>query len=213
MKKILLLGDSIREGYDVYVKKAFMGQYDVVYPTENCRFTSYIIRNLYDWADGLGCDKDTALVHWNAGLWDDLTMPDGKTLIRPDVYEENIARIDRMLHTLFPNAFFWFATSTPVQEHMFVGRFNKRYNRDTEQYNQLALGALGKDVKINDLYTLLKDVPAEYHSDLTHYYTKEGTRLIAGAVIDKIAADLNVKPLPIDYDTLCGKEKTEILGI
>ncbi len=56
MKKILLLGDSIREGYDVYVKKAFSGLYDVVYPSENCRFSSYIIRNLADWADALGCD-------------------------------------------------------------------------------------------------------------------------------------------------------------
>ena len=35
-------------------KKAFSGLYDVVYPSENCRFSSYIIRNLADWADVLG---------------------------------------------------------------------------------------------------------------------------------------------------------------
>lgn len=214
MKKILLLGDSIREGYDVYVKKAFSGLYDVVYPSENCRFSSYIIRNLADRADALGCDGDTALVHRNAGLWDDLTLFDGLRHTRPEIYEENIDRIDKMLRLLFPKAIFIFATSTPVQENLFEKRRHKRYNRDTVLYNEIAVRTLApRGVIINDLYTLLKDAPSEYHSDLTHYYTKEGTRLISDRVIGVIADALSAKPTPLDYDTLCGKSKEEILGI
>lgn len=213
MEKILLIGDSIRAGYDSFVKKAFEGVADVVYPNENCRFTSYILRNLADWAESLGCDENTALVHWNAGLWDDLTMMDGKPLVRAEVYAENIERIDDMMRRLFPKARFIFATSTPVQEHLFASRRNKRYNRDTEAYNALAVSILQKrGVAINDLYALLKDAPAEYHSDLTHYYTKEGTRLIADTVIDKIAHTLSLTPQKLDYDAIFAA-KYDVVGI
>ena len=77
MKKIVLLGDSIREGYDKYVKLAFDGVAQVYYPKENCRFTTYIIRNLLDWKNNLEWGDDVALVHWNVGLWDDIRMDDG----------------------------------------------------------------------------------------------------------------------------------------
>ena len=39
MKKILLLGDSIRIGYGKYVSMAFEGQAQVYAPTDNCRFS------------------------------------------------------------------------------------------------------------------------------------------------------------------------------
>ena len=78
MKKIVLLGDSIREGYDKYVKYAFEGTAKVYYPKENCRFASYILRHLPDWKRDFGECDDVDLVHWNAGLWDDLVMADGR---------------------------------------------------------------------------------------------------------------------------------------
>ncbi len=39
MKKVLLIGDSIRMGYDKYVKDALNEVAEVYYPTENCRFS------------------------------------------------------------------------------------------------------------------------------------------------------------------------------
>ena len=39
MKKIILLGDSIRMGYDKYTKMALEGVAEVFSPEENCRFT------------------------------------------------------------------------------------------------------------------------------------------------------------------------------
>ena len=90
MKKILLIGDSIRMGYDKCTKMAFEGSAEVYFPKENCRFTSYIIRHLYDWKNELGLGEDVDLVHWNAGLWDDLVMLDDKHLVSFEVYKENI---------------------------------------------------------------------------------------------------------------------------
>ncbi len=48
MKKIILIGDSIRQGYDKYVKLAFENTAQVYYTNDNCRFTTYIIRHLID---------------------------------------------------------------------------------------------------------------------------------------------------------------------
>ena len=213
MQKILLIGDSIRQGYDSFTKKAFDGLADVVYPSENCRFTSYIVRNIADWADALGCDENTALVHWNAGLWDDLTMFDGEKLISPEEYEQNILRIDGMLRRLFPKAVLIFATSTPVREHLFAGRRNHRLNRDTERYNEIAARVLSpKGVIINDLYSLMCGVPSEYYTDMTHFYTKDGTRVITSAVCDCIGKALHITPKTLDYDALFS-QKTDAVGV
>ena len=70
--KILLIGDSIRKGYDEYIRMVFDGIAEVYYHDENSRFTTYIIRQLYEWKSLIGCGDDVDLVHWNAGLWDDL---------------------------------------------------------------------------------------------------------------------------------------------
>lgn len=199
MKKVLLIGDSIRQGYAYYVKLAFDGIAKVYSPQENCRFSTYIIRNLLDWKNELDCGDDVDLVHWNAGLWDDLILMDGKPLIDLEQYTENIDRISGMLNKLFPKAKVIFATSTPVCEEKFI--IYKRYNRDTEAYNKAACETVIKHgAVVNDLYALLKDVPEKYHSDLTHFNTKEATEIICKQVISCIEKSLDIKAQDIDYN-------------
>ena len=211
MKKIFLIGDSIRKGYDKYVKLAFDGVAQVYYPEENCRFTTYIIRNIFDWKENLGCGDDVDLVHWNVGSWDDLRMEDGEVLIDLAEYKRNIDRICKLLMSAFPKAQFIFATSTPVQEELFGAK--KRFNKDTESYNAAACEIVkGYGMEINDLYGLMSSLPVSYHSDLAHYYTKEGTRAITGAVVNKIEKSLDIKATVLDYDALFGTQ-TDILGI
>ncbi len=65
-KKVLLLGDSIRIGYQEYVKRALANEYIVDYPSDNGRFCAYTYRYLGDWC-GQG---EYDIVHWNCGLWD-----------------------------------------------------------------------------------------------------------------------------------------------
>ena len=213
MKKILLLGDSIRQGYDKYVKMAFEGVAEVYYPSENCRFTSYMLRYLSAWKDELQCGNDIDLVHWNAGLWDDLVLPDGLHHIPLDTYQENVERICKMLQSLFPKAKIVFATSTAVQEELF-GKFQvKRYNKDTEKYNEAAARIVKQcGGEINDLYALSKNAPSSYQSDQTHYYTMQGTKLFTDQVIDCIEKNLGIKAQKPNYEALFRDEK-EICGI
>lgn len=211
MKKILLIGDSIRKGYDTYTRLAFEGVAEVYFPKENCRFTPYIIRNLDIWKRDLGLGEDIDLVHFNAGLWDDLRMLDGKPVVDIDTYRENIARICDIINILFPRAKIVFATSTPVREELFGDI--KRYNRDTEAYNAAASEVVReRGISVNDLYSLMNALPVEYHSDQTHYYTKEGTEAIADQVIAMIEKELSIKAKPLDYDALFSKAN-DVIGV
>ena len=76
MKKIVLLGDSIRMGYDKYVKEALADVAEVYYPEENCRFAEYTLRYAHEWAGSIPRD-DVDVVHWNNGLWDAIDYGDG----------------------------------------------------------------------------------------------------------------------------------------
>ena len=207
MKKILLLGDSIRKGYDNYVREAFEDTARVYFPEENCMFSSYILRMLNDWKTSLDTGDDVDIVHWNAGLWDDLVLSDGRNNTSLDNYKENIERICIMIKKLFPNAKNIFATSTPVIEDGFGGFHFRRYNNDTETYNAVATKIVTEHGGyINDLYTLLKNAPTEYHSDQTHYYSREGTEIICNQVISTIETYGEIAAKKLDYDMLFSKE-------
>ena len=118
MKKIVLIGDSIRMGYDKYIKDALSDTAEVFYPSENCRFAEYVLRYIHEWKTEGNWGDDVDLVHWNAGLWDVLELFGDEPLTSLSYYREAIIRIDKRLRMLFPKAKFVFATSTNVSEKM-----------------------------------------------------------------------------------------------
>ena len=102
MKKVLLIGDSIRQGYDKYVKQALSDSCEVYFPKDNCRFAQFVLRHLSDWKRVLDLGDDVDAVHWNAGLWDTLVQYEDGCLTPPEVYEAFIDRICRRIRVLFP---------------------------------------------------------------------------------------------------------------
>lgn len=212
MKKIVLIGDSIRMGYDKYTKLAFEDVAEVYYPSDNCRFSAYILRHLHDWKKEQGCGDDVDCVHWNVGLWDCITMPDGQLHTPIEIYKYYLERVCNRIKHLFPKAKVIFATSTPVVEERFIGEC-KRYNKDIEQYNAAAIEIVSKyGFEVNDFYAITKDVPLEFYSDMTHFYTKEGTRILTDKVIEVIEKALDIKAKKLDYDELFS-EKTNVIGM
>jgi len=216
MKKILLLGDSIRLGYDNYVKESMKNVAEVYFPEENCAYTVNILRKLHAWADELGLYEADA-VHFNVGLWDTVRIYGDECIIRPEVYRDNLERIIKRINFLFPNAKIIFATSTPCIEKGFIADFEMRYNKDIVKYNQIACEVMEKyGATVNDLYSLLEDKPESYHSDQTHYYTPEATVLIGDQVTNVIcdALDLDkaklVKPDMSKYELIKAKSDTEM---
>ncbi|MBQ8392903.1 MAG: SGNH/GDSL hydrolase family protein [Clostridia bacterium] len=200
MKKIVLIGDSIRMGYDKYIKDALSGSAEVFYPSENCRFAEYVLRYAHEWKASGEWGDDVDLVHWNAGLWDALELFGDAPLTSISYYGEAISRINKRLRMLFPKAKFVFATSTNVSEKMSNPDFT-RHNATIEKYNTEALRALsGTDTVINDLYSLTSSVPDSYRSDWVHFYTPEGTELIGGKVLSVICEILDITPEQINIE-------------
>jgi len=214
MKKVLLIGDSIRKGYDKYVKLALEDTADVRYPEENCRFSQYVLHHFIDWLRKADFDGEPDLIHLNAGLWDCAILFDEECLTPVDIYERFMERICVRIRKLCPTARIVIATSTPVIEAGFAHPENfKRYNRDIEALNEVAVAAAKRHgFAVNDLYALLKDVPESFHSDCTHFYTKEATELITGQVCDVICRELDITAKKLDYDALFSEEK-DVLGM
>ena len=200
MKKIVLIGDSIRMGYDKYIKEALCGTAEVFYPPENCRFAEYVLRYAHEWRNNGKWGDDVDLVHWNAGLWDALELFEDEPLTSLSYYGEAIARIDKRLRMLFPKAKFVFATSTNVNEKMSTRDFT-RHNSTIREYNKKALAALSEtDTVINDLYSLSASLPDSYRSDWVHFYTPEGTEAIGGRVLSVICKLLGITPEQINIE-------------
>lgn len=186
MKKILLIGDSIRKGYDAYVRERMANLANVYFPEENCTFTTNILRFLHVWTDNLKLYEADA-VHFNAGLWDTLRIYGDDVLVKPDTYADNLKRIASRIRFLFPNAKILFATSTPVCEEGYFTDFESRTNENVRLYNRIARDVFaGTDVVINDLYTLAAGFPESWRSDQTHFYTGEATEKLGNRVCDAL---------------------------
>ena len=208
MKKIILLGDSIRMGYDKYVKMALEGEAEVFSPTENCRFTQYMLRFLHKWVADSGFGKDTDLVHFNVGLWDVIQIMYDEPITPIDVYEQYLHRICKRIRECCPKAKVIFATSTPIHQANYESVKHEfwRSNETIKAYNAVAVKVMKEHgIEVNDLYALMEGAPDHYFSDRTHYYTKDGTRLLTEQVLATIENTLGIKGKQLDYDMLFTK--------
>ncbi len=191
MKNVLLIGDSIRAGYDKAVKRSLEGKANVYFPEDNCRFASYVLRYLHEYKT-LVTDGDVDVVHWNAGLWDNLRLFDEEPHTPIDVYAYYIDRICLRIKKLFPNATVIFATSTKVLSEIMHKDF-KRYNEEIEKYNEVAVEIVKKyGFEVNDLYSVSASLPAVAHSDPVHYYTPIGTKAFTNQVLSYIVPALEI---------------------
>ncbi|MBQ8409686.1 MAG: SGNH/GDSL hydrolase family protein [Clostridia bacterium] len=192
MKKIILLGDSIRMGYDKYVKDALEGVAEVYYPEENCKFAQYLLRFMNQWKNDGKWPADADLVHWNAGLWDVVELFGEPPITTEGQYAEMISRTDRLIRRLFPNAKVVFATSTSVQEEKYRPDF-KRRNEIIKRYNDIAIEALaGRDCTVNRLFDFTLALPESCRSDMTHFNTPEGRRAMGDRVLSVICGELGI---------------------
>ena len=201
MKNVLLLGDSIRRGYDSAVKSTLEGKANVYFPAENCRFASYLLRNIHEYQTLIPEGKVDVL-HWNAGLGDCLRLFGEDPQTPLDVYAYYIERLCIRIKKLFPDAVVIFATSTRVQSEKMDPNF-KRYNEDTEAYNAAAVEIVKKyGFQVNDLYAVSATLPEEAHSDAVHYYTPMGTEVFTNQVLAYLAPALELPEIPVYREDL-----------
>jgi lysophospholipase L1-like esterase len=172
MKRVLLLGDSIRMGYEPYVRAGLAGLAEVTAPEENGRFVKYTLWGVNLWLKELGKPD---VVHWNNGLWDvHHEAPMEEALTPPDEYAETARRVVRELRRT--GAHIIYATTTPVAEDA-AGRSNA----EIDEYNRRARALMEElGVEVNDLNALVKtDLAGNLCPDKLHL-SERGYRLCAG---------------------------------
>ncbi len=180
MKKVILLGDSIRQwGYGRFVPDMLGADYTVWQPDDNSRFAAYTLRMAFDYqADMKGAD----VIHWNNGMWDVCDLfGDGPFTPLP-TYVEQIKRIAGVLLTYAPVVIF--ATTAPPSPAMWGHDWAR-----IRAYNEAAIDALTPmGVRINDIYPLVAaDHERMICDDLLHL-TDDGAKIVAEQVARAIRA-------------------------
>ncbi|MEV5025395.1 SGNH/GDSL hydrolase family protein [Paenibacillus sp. LPE1-1-1.1] len=178
MKRVLLLGDSIRMGYEPLVREALKEKAEVVAPAENGRFAKHTLWGVNLWIKELGKPD---IVHWNNGLWDlHHEAPMVEALTSLDEYLETLKRTANELQRT--GARIIFATTTPVPADA-----TGRSNAEIDLYNAAAARLMDSTgIEVNDLNRLVKqDLNENICEDKLHL-SETGNRRCAEQVIEHI---------------------------
>ena len=180
MLKIMLIGDSIRLGYQPRLTDLVKDKAVVMGPEENCRFSAHTLWNLAEWVP----DSDYDVIQWNNGQWDTCYVADGNIHTPLHTYLELQERIAGVLAPKTQRLIF--ATTTPVWPEQFEkATFHPRKDGDIREYNAAAVSLLtGMGVEINDLYTVVAADIRRYISDDMVHLTEAGNDLCARRVAD-----------------------------
>ncbi len=180
LPRVVLIGDSIRMGYQAVVKKALEGQARIWAPEDNCRYTAYTLEHLDEWISSRRPD----VVHLNVGLHDMYLMEEtGEPRTSLEDYRKNLRKIlERIAKET--SATLILALTTPVHESW--QEVSKGYGRvvrrdsDVERYNRVAT-QLAKEfsLPVNDLYRVVSAVGKEelMTRDGVHFNPKGNDRL------------------------------------
>lgn len=180
MKQVLLLGDSLRMGYEPVVRRLLDGKAQVSGPQENGRWAGYTLNSLRFWIPELPTPD---VVHLNNGLWDlgdDYEL--GRPFSLPEEYESAFDRLVIVLKKQFPRVKIILATTMPTLVH----------DRDAViAYNDIIKKVADKhSLPVNDLFPLIDGKLEQYLCPDQMHLTQEGFALVAGQVATTIEAYL-----------------------
>lgn len=188
MKKVLLLGDSIRMGYDAFVQEMLQEECQVYYSADNGRFSAYTLLQAIDMCNRHG---PFDVVHWNNGYWDmDVEGVVDEALIPVEDYMRFLRRIIATLRAYGAQVIF--ATTTPIFEEggasdMHTGMNLRFKNEWVQRYNAAAKVVMDEEgVPVNDLYELCLRGEKYYKCEDRLHLTEEGYKKCARQVADWI---------------------------
>ena len=195
--KVLILGDSISNGYTQPVRELLDGRAQVFRPmrkggkaAENCEGTTKGVASVERWLTIDGGEFD--VVHFNFGLHDikHIDPATGRATMNPldppqaslAVYSEQLRMIvERLLES---GASLVFATTTPVPEG---GVKPYRDPEDVVRYNAVAIAIMNENgIAINDLYTFALPRLKELQKPINVHFNSSGSNALAERVVDSI---------------------------
>lgn len=204
MKRVMLIGDSIRMNYQSVVEEELKGEYSVWAPKENCRFAKYTLNELQRYRVGFSQEKTEKtdeskltptidktenlvcpdIIHWNNGLWDTgIAYEEDGAFTSIDDYIRDMSRILRELRKMTDKIIF--ATITPVkpgthQRNDIIQEYNKRITEFMKSEN----------VIINDLGALVSENIDEYISEDRIHLSEKGKE-VCGKAVAKLIREID----------------------
>ena len=193
MKQVVLIGDSIRMGYQPVVEAALRGLAAVWGPRDNGGDSANVLAHLDEWV----IRRQPDIVHLNAGLHD-IKRPFGarRNQVPIDQYRASLEAIFRRMGEETEAVLIW-AKTTPVNQAWHHERKGfDRFEADVEAYNGVAVDlARAMAVPVNDLPRTVLDVGRDtvLAPDGVHF-TPRGYNLLGKAVANCIRPILRAAP-------------------
>jgi len=181
VQQVILIGDSIRMGYQETVRRQLRDLAEVWGPEQNGGDSTNVRIHLEEWV----LSRPAAILHLNCGLHD-LKKPfdTGRAQVALDQYEANLRDIFCRLRDCGPRQVVW-ATTTPVDEELH--HRNKGFDRfeaDVAAYNAVSLALADEfELRVNDLNAVMTAAGAAtlLNADGVHF-TPAGSELLGQAV-------------------------------
>jgi len=181
MKKVILIGDSIRLSYNDRVKQLLSDRAEVWGPADNCRFAKYTLWCINGWINE-GAQNMPDVIHWNNGIWDTFKISENLPVFTPlDEYLHTMEQIYTELKKY--NAKILFATTTPVGE-----KFTADNNDVIDRYNKAITSFMNdRGVPVNDLNAVIKSDMNRYIGEDLLHLSAEGIEAAAQQVTSFIS--------------------------
>ena len=185
--KVVLIGDSIRMGYQPLVAEKCRAV-DVWGPAQNCRHSLWALDHFQEWV----ADQEPDLVHVNFGIHDASLQADGEHQILLPQYRLCLRRFIARVRELGKTKMIW-ATTTPLyasEPEKPMAQWAIRKRAEIEEYNAAALEIVqSEELPVNDLHDVIvrSDFTKCLGEDGCHM-TEFGNEVLSDAVVEVIGA-------------------------
>src|SRR6478609_5573015 len=174
MKRVILIGDTIRLGYEAAARAELADVAAVTGPTEGTQHTANILFHLWSWV----ISQNPDVVHINAGHWDTRRVIRGEegNVIPLEVYRANVHRILSSVQRHTRARIIW-ATTTPLVMPAYENTQRRmggtsRNPDSIKLYNAAAAAEAAKlGVVVNDLhrFVITRGQRRLMHADGAHF--------------------------------------------
>ena len=190
LPRVLLIGDSISQGYTGATRKKLAGKAEVHRVPANCGSTVRSLKSIDDW---LG-DERWDVIHFNWGIHDVIVLDVTKNpvtkkpvqLATPiDEYEKNLVKLVRRLKRT--GATLIWCSTTPAGD----GLIKHHRNEDVVAYNAVAKKIMDAEkIAVDDLHAFALPKLREIQSPDGCHFTREGSAVLADQVTASIVKEL-----------------------
>ncbi len=185
--KIVLIGDSIRMGYQSLVVKK-CSEADVWGPEENCRHSLWVLDHFEKWI----ASQEPDVVHINFGIHDCVLLADGEHQILLPQYRLCLKRVIEKVKALEKTRMIW-ATTTPLytpEQDKPMTEWQIMEKAKLKEYNDAALEIVkAEGLPVNDLHEVI--MSNDYTKCLSEdgcHMTEFGNEVLSDAVVKAIGA-------------------------